>query len=222
MSFVMFFTGIDGEMKKKSKARSAEPFLPARPSIKAAKVAVQGCRGCDLYKNATQAVFGEGSLAAKIVVIGEVPGDREDREGHPFVGPAGHLLEGAFDELGVSRKDIYVTNAVKHFKWVARGKRRLHQRPNAGEVKACRPWLDLELALVKPKALICLGATAAYAVFGKAIKIGEARGKIHSSDYSEKTIVTTHPSALLRMPDKKARDLAYAAFLEDLSLIFKK
>lgn len=204
----------------KSVYPTAQEYLPEAASMKAAQQAVQKCHGCDLYKNATQAVFGEGLKKSEIVLIGEQPGDKEDRLGHPFVGPAGRILDRALGDLKIDRDSVYITNAVKHFKWVRKGKRRLHQKPNTGEIKACRPWLEYELDLLKPQAVVCLGATAAYAVFGHTVKISEYRAKIHKSEFCPKTLVTTHPSALIRIRDSRDKEKAYKDFLKDLRLIF--
>lgn len=207
-------------MDKKATGKT-QKFLPDRNSLKAAREAVQECRGCDLYKNATQAVFGEGLKKAKILFVGEVPGDKEDIQGHPFVGPAGKILDQALQELGINRKDVYVTNAVKHFKWTPRGKRRLHQKPSSGEVKACKPWLELEATIVKPDIVVCLGTTAAYSVFGHSITIKSHRGKIHRSELAEKTIVASHPSSILRQKSNEDRKKAYKNFLDDLRILIR-
>jgi DNA polymerase len=180
--------------------------------------AVQGCRGCDLYKHATQAVFGEGSSQARILMIGEQPGDREDREGHPFVGPAGQLLDRALHEAGISQRDLYVTNAVKHFKWAPRGKRRLHQKPNVSEIKACRPWLEAEVDAIRPELIVALGASAAQAVFGHAVVVGELRSRIHRCLLGQ-TLVTIHPSAILRIADENQRRHEFEDFVDDLRMV---
>lgn len=180
--------------------------------------AVKDCRGCDLYKHATQAVFGEGSSQARVLMIGEQPGDREDREGHPFVGPSGQLLERALHEAGISHRDLYVTNAVKHFKWVPRGKRRLHQRPNVSEIKACRPWLEAEVEAIRPELIVALGASAAQAIFGHAVVIDNLRSRIHRCLLGQ-TLVTIHPSAILRISDERQRRDEFAGFIADLRMV---
>lgn len=177
------------------------------------------CQACPLYRHATQTVFGEGSLTPQIAFVGEQPGDQEDRDGRPFVGPAGRLLDRALEEAGIDRGQCYVTNAVKHFKWEPRGKRRLHKKPNSAEIAACRPWLAQEIQLLQPECLVCLGVTAARAVFDRAITIKSVRGKLVQSDWSEHTLVTVHPSSLLRAPDPAARERDYAQFVADLRLL---
>ncbi|MDX2080151.1 MAG: UdgX family uracil-DNA binding protein [Terrimicrobiaceae bacterium] len=175
-----------------------------------------GCRACPLYRDATQTVFGEGPGDARLVFVGEQPGDQEDVEGRPFIGPAGRLLAEAFEEAGIRREDVYVTNAVKHFKFVQRGKRRLHEKPSEAEVRACRPWLEGELRAIQPAVLVCLGATAAQSIIGAHVRVLRDRGRVMASSFCEWTFVTVHPSALLRMPDAKAREAARAQFVGDL------
>jgi len=179
------------------------------------------CTACPLYRNATQTVFGEGPRGAEIVFIGEQPGDQEDREGRPFIGPAGKLLDRALETAGVDRSKCYVTNAVKHFKWEPRGKRRLHQKPNEIEVTACRPWWIAEVSILKPRVLVCLGATAARAVFGRVVKVMTERGHFLESTYATRTLVTVHPSSLLRVPDAEAKAKAFEQFVADLKLLKK-
>ncbi len=198
-------------------AADASEFLPPRRSLTALREAVQGCRGCDLYKDATQAVFGAGRARAELMLVGEQPGDREDREGEPFVGPAGKLLGRALEEAGIDAGAAYLTNAVKHFKWRAQGKRRLHQTPRAGEVEACKPWLEAELAAVKPRALVALGATATRAVFGTKVKVTKDRGRLLDQGPAPLSLVTVHPSAVLRAGEE--RELAFAALVEDLAVV---
>jgi uracil-DNA glycosylase len=179
------------------------------------------CTRCDLYQHATQTVFGEGRPGATIVLVGEQPGDQEDKQGHPFVGPAGRLLDRALAEAGIDRDDVYVTNAVKHFKWTERGKRRIHERPSGGEIRACGHWLEAELDAVRPRLTVLLGATAGQAVFGSAFRVGEHKGKAEEASLGpwRGTVVSTiHPSAVLRGPDPEARDRAYAGLVEDLTL----
>jgi uracil-DNA glycosylase len=180
------------------------------------RAAALKCKACSLYRNATQTVFGEGALKARIVLIGEQPGDREDVEGRPFVGPAGKLLDRALEEAGISREKCYVTNAVKHFKWEPRGKRRLHAKPDRAEIAACRPWWQAELAMIHPEVLICLGSTAARAIFDREVKVTQERGAVAESAWCRKTLVTVHPSALLRVPDRSEKMAAYERFVADL------
>ena len=180
---------------------------------------VQGCRACELYKGTTQAVFGEGAAKAQVMFVGEQPGDREDREGHPFVGPAGRTLDRALEEAGIDRKLVYVTNVVKHFNFSERGKRRIHQRPRAEHIKACRPWLDAELDVVKPKVLVCLGAVPAQALVGRHVKVTQDRGKPLESELAPVVLVTVHPSSILRAPDEEARAQAYRGFVADLEVV---
>ena len=177
------------------------------------------CTACPLYKNATQTVFGEGPRDAPIVFVGEQPGDAEDREGRPFIGPAGQILNRALLEVGIDREGVYVTNAVKHFKWQPRGKRRLHEKPNSREMAACRPWLAAEFLLLKPRVLVALGGTAAKALLGSGIRVLRDRGKSMHSEFCQETIITVHPSSLLRAPDAAARAEAYHLFLRDLRVI---
>jgi DNA polymerase len=195
---------------------TAAPFLPEKLSLTALREAVQGCRGCPLYANATQAVFGEGSLKAGVMLVGEQPGDQEDLAGAPFVGPAGKLLDRALEEAGIDRETTYVTNAVKHFKWKARGTRRIHDKPTWTEVMACRPWLDAELALVKPRALVLLGATAAQALLGKSFKVTQERGRPLDSELADLVVATIHPSAVLRAEN---RDEMLAGLVDDLRVV---
>ena len=199
-----------------SHADSAAPFVPAGAGLAAMIEAAARCRGCDLYRHATQTVFGRGSEHAKIVFVGEQPGDQEDRQGAPFVGPAGEVLDRALAEAGLAREKIYVTNAVKHFKFEPRGKRRIHQTPRAPEINACRPWLEAELALIKPDVLVALGATAARAILGDKFRITKDRGHFVSTRWADKTIATYHPSAVLRGEDDEQKAELYGMLLEDL------
>jgi uracil-DNA glycosylase len=177
--------------------------------------AVQTCRACDLYEGATQAVIGEGALHAEVMMVGEQPGDREDIEGHPFVGPAGRVLDQGLEQAGIPRDDVYITNAVKHFRFKARGKRRIHQKPDRWQVGACLPWLEAEIGVVKPEVLVLLGATAAQALLGSTVRVGRDRGRQMESDLANVVTITTHPSAILRADDED-RDEAMAAFVSDL------
>lgn len=180
------------------------------------RAAVQECRACDLWEGATQAVMGEGARNATLVLVGEQPGDREDIQGHPFVGPAGTVLDKGLERAGIARGDVYITNVVKHFRYRARGKRRIHQKPDRWQVNACLPWLSAELDMVDPEALVCLGATAAQALLGPSIRIGRDRGKAIESDLAELVMVTTHPSAILRAQDEQERQAAMEEFVADL------
>lgn len=190
-----------------------------RSSLKALREAAAGCRACDLYKHATQTVFGEGRIGAPVMLVGEQPGDVEDREGRPFVGPAGRLLREALHEAGIDDRGTYITNAVKHFKFVVRGKRRIHQKPKAIEIRACRPWLDGEIARVKPRAIVALGATAAHALLGPSFRLTAHRGEPLRSELAPLLFATIHPSAILRSPDTEARHAELARFVEDLRVV---
>jgi uracil-DNA glycosylase family protein len=195
----------------------AEKFLPDRHSLKSLRAAVQDCRGCDLYRDAKQAVFGEGPAKARLMLVGETPGDKEDLAGEPFVGPAGGLLRKALAEAGIEVDDAYLTNAVKHFKWRPQGKRRLHVTPRVGEMNACRPWLEAEVAAVAPEAIVALGATATRSLFGTKVKVTKDRGRLLESDLAGIAAVTIHPSAVLRAGEDRAD--AYASLVEDLKLV---
>ncbi len=194
---------------------TAAEFFPDDLTLPKLRDAAQGCRACDLYENATQAVFGEGAQKSEVMFVGEQPGDQEDVQGRPFVGPAGKLLDKAMEDAGIDRSLAYVTNVVKHFKWQARGKRRIHQKPNSAEMTACRPWLDAELAVVKPRVLVCLGATAAQALLGRQFRVTKQRGELVESPLAPNVIATIHPSAILRA-DEAFRDAEYAGLVEDL------
>jgi DNA polymerase len=202
-----------------------EKWLAAAESgagIAELRVAAAGCRACPLWKGATQTVFGEGAEQARLMLVGEQPGDREDREGHPFVGPAGRLLVGALEEAGLTRARIYTTNAVKHFKWTARGKRRIHERPNANEVRACRPWLLAEIAAIRPTVVLCLGATAAQSMLGSGVRVMRDRGRWLPSPLAPAVMATVHPSSLLRAPTPAARAEARERFVRDLRSVAKR
>ncbi len=185
-------------------------------TLPALREAAAGCRACDLYKTGTQTVFGEGAEHAQVMFVGEQPGDREDREGKPFVGPAGRVLDEALEEAGIDRRQVYITNAVKHFKWKPEGKRRLHQKPNAAEINACRPWLDAEIAMVKPHLLVLLGATAAQALLGRDFRVSVQRGQLIERPGLPPVMATVHPSSILRAPDDETRELEMRAFVQDL------
>jgi uracil-DNA glycosylase family protein len=197
----------------------AADFLPATPSLRAARAAAAGCRGCGLFRHATQTVFGEGRAKAWIMLVGETPGDREDLVGRPFVGPAGQLLDRALEAAGIDRSVVYVTNVVKHFKWEPRGKRRLHKRPMPSEIAACMPWLHMEIELVRPKIIVCLGATAGQALFGSRFSVTRERGRFLASRHAPFVLATLHPSALLRIRESDARHDAFERFVADLKLV---
>jgi DNA polymerase len=201
--------------------RSAAPFVPDTSSLRTLAAAAHECRGCDLYKTATQVVFGAGPKTARIMFVGEQPGDQEDREGAPFVGPAGALLDKALVDAGIPRDEVYVTNAVKHFKWEPRGKRRIHKKPRVSEIKACRPWLEAELRVVHPVVLVCLGASAAQSVLGPQFKLMQHRGELLTSTLAEQVVATIHPSAVLRSPDAEGRRAAYEMLVADLKIVAK-
>jgi DNA polymerase len=198
---------------------TAAPLIPTRPSLKKLKQAAAGCKACRLWTTGTQTVFGEGSTKSEVMFVGEQPGDQEDLAGAPFVGPAGRLLDEALAEAGIDRSLAYLTNVVKHFKWQERGKRRIHQKPNWSEITACRPWLDAELAVVKPQVLVCLGATAAQALLGRPFRVTRQRGEPLESALAPVVIATVHPSAILRAA--KNRDTEYDAFVRDLKIVAK-
>ena len=198
---------------------TAAPLVPSRLSLPTLRAAAAVCTACDLYKTGTQTVFGEGLETARAIFVGEQPGDSEDRAGRPFVGPAGKLLDRALEEAGIDRKLVYVTNVVKHFKWTPRGKRRLHEKPNAREIAACRPWLQAEFALLQPEVLVCLGATAAQAILGKAFRVTKQRGEILESPFAVRVMATVHPSSILRAPDDEARHREMELFIRDLKVI---
>ena len=195
---------------------TAADFLPDRHSIPALREAAAGCKGCGLYRNATQTVFGEGTRNAEVVFVGEQPGDREDRAGRPFVGPAGRILDQALDEAEIDRRTVFVTNVVKHFKFERRGKRRIHRRPAAEEVRACAPWFRSELEVVKPKALVALGATAAQDLFGRSFRVTKQRGQPLDSDLAPLVMASVHPSSILRAPDDRTRHEETRRFVADL------
>jgi len=200
----------------------AESFVPLNATLSQLWDAAQLCQGCNLYRNATQAVLGEGPAEARIVMVGEQPGDKEDIAGHPFVGPAGNLLGRALDDAGIARSDVYITNAVKHFKFEERGKRRIHKKPSDSEIDACKPWLWAELARVRPEIIVCLGATAARSVIGKEHRITRERGKFFRHPMAQAVASTLHPSAVLRAPDSQQRREAYEGFVADLKSVRRK
>jgi DNA polymerase len=197
-------------------------LIPDRPTLKTVRDAARDCRACDLYKRGTQTVFGEGPRRAEVMMVGEQPGDAEDLAGHPFVGPAGHLLDRALEQAGIDRSLVYVTNVVKHFKWEPRGKRRIHAKPNSAEITACRPWLETEIALVKPRILVCLGATAAQALLGRAFKVSQQRGRFVESDLAPLVTATVHPSSILRARDDDTRRMEMKRLVGDLAKVAAK
>ena len=206
-------------MARRRKNDSKNPLLPLHGNLEDLRNAARNCEACDLYKRATQTVFGEGASKSKIMLVGEQPGDQEDREGKPFVGPAGKLLDAALEEAGIDRAKVYVTNAVKHFKWEPRGKRRIHKKPSTAEIAACRPWLEAEIAAVRPKVIVCLGATAAQSLLGRDFRVTEQRGELVESKLAPYVTATVHPSSILRAPDEEARHEARKLFLADLKKV---
>jgi len=208
--------GLGLEPREVGQPSAAQELIPQAPTLLRLRDAAAGCRACDLYKTGTQTVFGEGAEQASVMFVGEQPGDREDVEGKPFVGPAGRLLDEALEEAGISRGRVYITNAVKHFKWKPQGKRRLHQRPNAAEISACRPWLDAEIGLIKPKILVLLGATAAQALLGRDFRVSLQRGQFIERPGLPLIMATVHPSSILRAPDDESRQIEMEAFVRDL------
>ncbi len=202
-----------------AKVGTAAPLVPPDPTLSSLREAAAGCTACPLWRTGTQTVFGEGGEEAEVFFVGEQPGDREDIEGRPFVGPAGQLLDRALEEAEIERRLAYVTNAVKHFKWKPAGKRRLHQKPNAEEVAACRPWLEAELEVVAPKIVVCLGATAAQALLGRTFRVTQHRGELLEAGLAPIVAATIHPSAILRGPDEGSRDEERLAFAEDLRVV---
>jgi uracil-DNA glycosylase family protein len=199
----------------------AAPLVPPRPTLKKLREAAAGCKACPLWKTGTQTVFGEGSPKSEVMFVGEQPGDQEDKAGAPFVGPAGKLFDRALEEAAIDRSTTYVTNVVKHFKWVAQGKRRIHQKPTAREIAACRPWLDAELAVIRPQVIVCLGATAAQAVIGRQFRVSRQRGEFVPSPLAPHVTATIHPSAILRAPDEEARHAEMERFIADLKRVAK-
>jgi uracil-DNA glycosylase family protein len=200
---------------------TAALFVPDRPTLPKLRAAAADCTACHLYKLGTQTVFGEGSADADVVFVGEQPGDQEDLAGRPFVGPAGRVLDEGLAAAGIDRSQVYVTNAVKHFKWEPRGKRRIHQKPNWAEMTACRPWLEAELAVVKPDVLVCLGATAAQSLLGRQFRVTKMRGVPVESELAASVVATVHPSSILRAPDEGARQDAMRDFVRDLKAVAK-
>src|SRR5438105_11998340 len=206
-------------MSKNEPETSAADFFPKRKSLKAFRDAAADCKGCDLWERGTQTVFGEGARHAQVLFVGEQPGNEEDLTGRPFVGPAGRLFDDALVEAGIDRTDTYVTNVVKHFKWEPRGKRRIHKKPNAREIAACRPWLQAELEVIQPKVLVCLGATAAQALLGRDFKVSKQRGELVSSPLAPKVMATVHPSSILRAPDDETRHEDKRKFIDEWNTV---
>jgi uracil-DNA glycosylase family protein len=206
-------------MSKEKIKGSAKDFFPGRKSLKAFRDAAADCKGCELWKHGTQTVFGEGARRAELLFVGEQPGNEEDLSGKPFVGPAGRLLDDALTEAGIDRTQTYVTNVVKHFKWEPRGKRRIHKKPNAGEIAACRPWLEAEIDLIKPKVIVCLGATAAQALLGPKFRVSKQRGQFIESTLAPYIMATVHPSSILRAPDDETRHAEKRRFIDDLKKV---
>ena len=201
---------------RKSSDSAANDLIPPRPTLTSLKNAAADCKACDLWLKGTQTVFGEGGRRARVMFIGEQPGNEEDLTGKPFVGPAGRLLDSALEEAGIDRKQTYVTNVVKHFKWEPRGKRRIHKKPNATEIAACRPWLEAEIAVVKPEVVVALGASAAQALLGPQFRVTKQRGEFIESTLAPYVMATVHPSSILRAPDDETRQLEYRQFIDDL------
>ncbi|HUK33209.1 MAG TPA: UdgX family uracil-DNA binding protein [Vicinamibacterales bacterium] len=195
--------------------------MPSSKPLSAVRTAARHCRNCDLWKHATQTVFGEGRERAQVMLVGEQPGNDEDLSGHPFVGPAGKLLDRALEDAGIDRREVYVTNVVKHFKWEPRGKRRIHKKPRQSEIEACRPWIEDELAIVKPTALVCLGSTAAQALLGRDFRVTRERGKPVPSPLAPIVVATVHPSSVLRAPDEETRHAEYERFVADLKAVLR-
>jgi DNA polymerase len=197
----------------------ASELLPDQLTLPALKQAAADCKACDLWRTGTQTVFGEGASRAYVMLVGEQPGDQEDLTGKPFVGPAGKILDRALEEAGIDRKRVYVTNVVKHFKWTGRGKRRIHEKPNQGEIAACSPWIKAEVAVLRPRLIVCLGATAAQAIIGRDFKVTRQRGQLMASTLGPPAVGTVHPSSILRAPDDVSREHAYNAFVADLRAV---
>lgn len=206
-------------MAPRAQVETAAPLIPEKPTLKTLRDVADGCRACPLYKTGTQTVFGEGQKKAEVMFVGEQPGDKEDIEGRPFVGPAGRLLDSALEDAGIDRTAVYITNVVKHFKWEARGKRRIHKKPNMAEITACKPWLEAELEVVRPKAVVCLGSTAAQALLGRDFKVTQQRGEMVDSALAPLVTATVHPSSILRERDEDIRRKAMKEFVRDLTKV---
>jgi uracil-DNA glycosylase len=206
-------------MPKKPQIPTAEPLIPANPTVIALRTAAADCKACDLWRLGTQTVFGAGSPRARVMLVGEQPGDQEDVQGKPFVGPAGKLLNKALEEAGIDRGETYVTNAVKHFKWEPRGKRRIHKKPNSLEIMACHPWIEAEIAVIRPEVIVCMGATAAQALLGRNFRVSTQRGQPVQSQLARHVIATVHPSSLLRAPDEETRRREMRRFVDDFKVV---
>jgi DNA polymerase len=206
---------------KKEKQQTARPLIPPDPTISSLRKAAASCKACDLWMRGTQTVFGEGGSHVRVILVGEQPGDQEDLQGRPFVGPAGKLLDKVLEETGIDRNETYVTNAVKHFKWEPRGKRRIHKKPNLIEITACKPWIEAEISVLKPEVIVCLGATAAQALLGRDFRVSVQRGQLVKSDLAPYVIATVHPSSLLRAPDEEARRIEMKRFIDDFKVVAK-
>jgi uracil-DNA glycosylase len=215
---LLLLGGIQSHVSLRSPTTAAS-YIPPNPTLNKLVEAARGCKACDLWKRGTQTVFGEGARHARVMFLGEQPGDKEDLLGKPFVGPAGKLLDKCLEAAGIDRSQVYVTNAVKHFKWEPRGKRRIHKKPNALEIAACRPWLDAEIAVVRPQAIVCLGATAAQALLGRDFKVSQQRGRIVPSPLAPLVMATVHPSSMLRAPDDETRHREIERFTNDLRVL---
>jgi uracil-DNA glycosylase len=205
--------------RTKGEAPTAAPFVPTRPTLPKLREAAAGCKGCELWKLGTQTVFGEGAPHARVMFVGEQPGDQEDKTGKPFVGPAGRILDKGLEAAGINRNDVYVTNAVKHFKWEPRGKRRIHKKPNQLEINACRPWVEAEVSMVKPEVIVCLGATAAQSLLGKTFRVTQRRGELIQHELAPYVVATVHPSSILRTPDEASRHEEMQKFIDDLKSV---
>lgn len=207
------------ERQREGYEGTASPLIPAKRTLRSLKEAAAGCRACPLWERGTQTVFGEGLLRSRLMLVGEQPGDSEDREGRPFVGPAGRILDRALETAGIDRNEAYVTNVVKHFKWIPKGRLRMHQKPNAREIGACLPWLDAEIDLIRPQVLVAMGATAAQALLGKSVRVTQDHGRFLASNYAPYATVTLHPSAILRAQTEEERQRAMGVLVDDLRMI---
>jgi len=203
----------------KKEKQTAAPLIPPNPTISSLRQAAGNCKACDLWRRGTQTVFGEGGSHVRVMLVGEQPGDQEDIQGRPFVGPAGKLLDKVLEETGIDRNETYVTNAVKHFKWEPRGKRRIHKKPNSIEINACKPWIEAEIAVLKPEIVVCMGATAAQALLGRDFRVSTQRGQVVKSSLAPYVIATVHPSSLLRAPDEETRRIEMERFIADFKVV---
>ena len=203
----------------RTQQRTAAEFIPPKPTLTQLREISMGCTACDLYKLGTQTVFGEGIKESRLILVGEQPGDQEDKAGQPFVGPAGRLLDDALEQVGIDRREVYVTNVVKHFKWEVRGKRRIHKKPNASEVRACKPWLEAEIGVVKPEIVVALGATAAQALLGSSFRVTQHRSEFVEWELEPMITATVHPSSILRAPDDETRKREMTSFVADLTFV---